>query len=460
MSQSTTGSSPDDVVTFFNTPRPTRAKRRAQGHRLRQDHPIDALAQVPAKKERKDPLDLLAAQEASRLPGLVELRHERMTTDPFAFLRGATTIMADDLSRTPTSEVNVQLCGDAHVGNFGLFVSPERDLVFDLHDYDETNPGPFEWDVKRLAASVVVAGQFNEHKPKKTRKAALAAASAYQRTIQRLSHMHTLDVWFATLRFDDLMSAVRGTALGDAIRRVSKKGGHPDSAAARLTKSSDDSRRFRKDPPTLVPVARSEREEVIADLAPIFANYLQTLGQDRLALLTRFSFQDIAHKIVGTGSVGTRSLLLLLVSGDSEPLILQIKQAQRSVLEPYTRTSRAATAGERVVWGQRMLQAAIDPFLGWSSIQHESGRLDFYVRQLRDVKASVEATGLSAADLNVYAQLCGAALARAHARGGGAPMIDGYLGGSQAFEAAIADFAVEYANLNLHDFHALESSMS
>ena len=460
MTETVTSMTPAAIVAFFNQPRPSREERREQGFQARRDTPLEALAEVPALSRRADPLELLTSQEATRLPQLIQLRHERMTTDPFAFLRGAALIMADDLNRTPRSNLTVQLCGDAHVANFGMFASPERDLVFDLNDFDETNPGPFEWDVKRLVASVVVAGQANDHKPKQVRKSALAAAKAYRTTMARLAAMNTLDVWFATVDFADLLAAVRNTALGKAAEKAGKKAEKRsrDSAVAKLTEVVDGRRRFLADPPLLVPVAHDDRDDVVANLAELYAQYLGTLPPDRIALLTRFSFVDIAHKVVGVGSVGTRAIVLLLTSGDGEPLILQIKEAQKSVLEPYTGASRFTEAGRRVVTGQRVMQATGDPFLGWSrSVGAES--VDFYVRQLRDMKGSIETVGLTPEALNIYARICGSVLARAHARSGGASVITGYLGDEDTFDEAIADFAVTYSDLNTHDYTALKATL-
>ncbi len=457
MSESPTPTTAPEVLAFFNNPRPSRDERRTLGEQVRRERPLEALAQTPSLENRSDPIALLASQEASRLPGLITLRHERMTTDAFAFLRGAALIMADDLHRTPQSGINVQLCGDAHVANFGMFASPERDLVFDLNDFDETNPGPFEWDVKRLAASLVVAGQANDHKDKQIRKATLAGVRAYRQTMQKLSQMKTLDVWFATVDFSDLLAAVKDSALGKTAKKAGEKASKRsgDSAVAKLTEVVDGQRRFLADPPLLVPVPQDDRDRVNNEMAEIYAQYLATLPPDRIALLTRFSFLDIAHKVVGVGSVGTRAIVLLMQSGDEEPLILQIKQAQQSVLEPYTSASQFQNAGKRVVVGQRVMQATGDPFLGWCN----AGDLDFYVRQLRDMKGSIETVGMSPDALNVYARICGSVLARAHARSGKASLIAGYMGDEETFEEAVTDFAVRYSSLNTHDFAALKATI-
>jgi uncharacterized protein (DUF2252 family) len=450
---------PVDVHRFFTAPRDSRRKRRAQGRSIRKQVPLESLANLP--DQRGDALSLLAGQEGQRLQSLIALRHERMTTDPFAFLRGAALVMADDLSRTPHTGITVQLCGDAHIANFGLFASPERDLVFDLNDFDETLPGPFEWDVKRMAASLVVAGEVNDHKDKQIRRAALTAVRSYRETMQKLSRMRTLDVWYARLDFDAMLEAARKTPLGKAADKAGKRAGRRtgDSAVAKLTEVVDGRRRFRSDPPLLVRIPDEDRERVEHDLSAIYAQYLATLPPDRIALLLRFSFLDVAHKVVGVGSVGTRALVMLLESGDKETLILQIKQATQSVLEPYLGPSEFSESGKRVVIGQRVMQAVGDPFLGWC---HSFGAqpFDFYARQLRDMKGSIEAADLDPDALQVYGQVCGAVLARAHARGGNPALIAGYLGDDDTFDEAIAEFAVGYADINRRDYKALRAGMS
>lgn len=449
-----------EVLAFFNHPRPSRVERREQGEQLRRDHPLEALAETPRPAQRSDPLELLASQEASRLQWLIELRHERMAADPFAFLRGAALIMANDLHQTPRSGIDVQLCGDAHVANFGMFASPERDLVFDLNDFDETNPGPFEWDVKRLAASMVVAGQANGHKDKKIAKATRAAVRSYRETMAKLATMKTMDVWFATLDFSDLVDAIQHTELGKTAKKAEQKARSRsgDSAVAKLTENYAGKRRFRSDPPLVVPVPTDDREQVEQEMAAIYARYLGTLPPDRIALLTRFSFVDIAHKVVGVGSVGTRALVLLLQSGDGEPLILQIKEAQKSVLEAYTSASRYNDPGKRVVYGQRVMQVTGDPFLGWASTESDE-RLHFYIRQLRDMKGSIETVGLSPEALKVYGAICGGVLARAHARSGNASLISGYLGDDETFDHAVTDFAQAYSAINDTDYERLKATL-
>jgi uncharacterized protein (DUF2252 family) len=459
MDQENPPGSTKEALEFFTTPRPSRQQRRADGMALRAHVPLESLADLPT--QRSDPMALLAQQEEHRIASLIALRHERMGADPFAFLRGAALIMADDLSRTPNSGITVQLCGDAHVANFGMFASPERDLVFDLNDFDETLPGPFEWDVKRLAASLVVSSQANGHTDKQARKTTRAAVKSYRATMAKLATMRTLDVWYARLDFRELLDAIGTTSLGKAALKAGRKASRRtgDSAVAKLTEVADGSRRFRPDPPIVVAIPQADREHVEHDLAEIYAEYLRTVPADRISLLMRFSFKDIAHKVVGVGSVGTVAIVVLMESGDGESLILQVKQATTSVLEPYLGASRFDESGKRVVVGQRVMQSVGDPFLGWSRSAGDNP-VDFYVRQLRDMKGSIETTGLDPEALRVYGVTCGAVLARAHARGGNPSLITGYLGEEDTFERAVTDFAMGYSSLNSSDYDALRATMA
>ena len=448
-----------DAHTFFTHPRRTRAEREAEGRARREAVPLASHAEVPSLSSRPDPLAILRSQESVREPALVPLRYERMSADPFAFLRGAAAVMASDLSRVPTSGINVQLCGDAHLANFGMFASAERSLVFDMNDFDESHPGPFDWDVKRLAASFAVAAQANGLKEKDARKAARSAASWYAHTMADLSTMRTMDVWNARLDVDALVQQLAKTTLRKATLKASAKSKRSttDTALLKLTEVVDGRRRFLNQPPILMPVPDDQREEVIARFAKVYENYLVTLQADRIALLTKFSFIDLAHKVVGVGSVGTRALVVLLESGDGEPLLLQVKQANASVLEPYLGASAFDNHGKRVVVGQRVMQVTGDPFLGWTKGSSRS-QGDFYVRQLKDMKGSVEVTLLDKEGLISYAQVCGAVLARAHARAGDPSTITGYLGDGPEFAEAVAEFAMGYARITSDDHAALVAS--
>ncbi len=415
-----------------------------------------ALAEVPSVDHRRDPLVILHAQDAAREPSLVPLRYERMAANPFSFLRGAAAVMASDLSTLPTSGLSVQLCGDAHVANFGLFASTERTLVFDVNDFDETLPGPFDWDVRRLAASAAVAALDAGHSAKTARRAAKEAARRYQEIIGRLSQMSTLEAWYVKLDLDSLAASLRGSTLGKELERQGSKAARRtgDAAVAKLTEVVDGRRQFRSDPPLLVPFAEANPTSTLQELAPIYERYLATLEPDRVALFAHFSYVDLARKVVGVGSVGTRAAVLLLESGDGDPLLLQVKQALPSVLEPYLGSSAFSHHGERVVVGQRIMQATGDPFLGWVH-GGLTGDLDFYLRQLHDMKGGIDTARLDRQALIDYAGLCGAVLARAHGRVGDSALISGYLGDTKEFEEAMGDFAMGYTSINSSDHAAL-----
>lgn len=437
-----------DVDGFFTRTRPSRSERRRAGKDLRASVPLESHAELHVGPDRAlDPIGILQGQESTREPALVPLRYERMAENPFAFLRGAAAVMAADMAEAPRTNLRVQLCGDMHVSNFGLFATADRAQVFDVNDFDETLPGPFEWDVKRLAASAAVAARANGFKDRQARLIAVSCVAGYRNTMRRLSTMATRDVWYARLDLDTLVKALHKSSLVKATRKESAKARTrtSESAALKLTEVVDGQVQFRSEPPLLVRVPADKREQVIADLAPIYARYLQTLPPDRFALLARYSFKDLAHKVVGVGSVGTRALVLLLESGDGEPLLLQAKQADASVLEPYLGESRFSHGGQRVVFGQQLMQAGGDPFLGWCT--GKDRQIDYYLRQLRDMKGSIEIAALDRDGLFDYARLCGAVVARAHARAGDAARISGYLGGGPEFDDAVGEFAMKYADL-------------
>jgi uncharacterized protein (DUF2252 family) len=450
----------------FLAPRASRRQRYERGALLRQQVPLEAHAALDDAE--RDPVALLRSQENAREAGLVPLRYERMAASPFAFLRGAALVMADDLARVPRTDTRVQLCGDTHVANFGMFAAPDRRLVFDLNDFDETYPGPFEWDVKRLVASVAVAARHVGLKVKKQRRAAVATAASYRAATARLAEARTLDVWYARLDVSDLQAALRGTSLAPDAKRAGKASSRNtgDVAVGKLTELGDHGRRrFRSKPPLLVPVTEELAPGVTTSAAETFRRYLTTLPADRAVLLLRYSFVDLAHKVVGVGSVGTRALVMLLESGDAEPLILQIKQANQSVLASYVDASSLLRGDEqephqgwRVVAGQRLMQATGDPFLGWTR-GGAHAPFDFYVRQLRDMKGSFDLETLVGDDLAVYGQLCGAVLARAHARAGDASLLSGYLGDTDEFDEALGDFALAYADRTDADHAALVTAL-
>jgi uncharacterized protein (DUF2252 family) len=445
----------DLTLRALTEPRTSRRDRAARGAAARMTVPLEAHGELVLGKGR-DATAMLRAQESVREPSLVPLRYERMTASPFAYLRGAAAVMAYDISHGASTTMRTQLCGDAHVANFGMFAAPDRSLVFDLNDFDETLPGPFEWDVKRLAASVVVAGRHVGMKPKKTRAAAAATVASYRSAMARFAERGPLENWYARVDVSTLVDALAGTSLLADAKRATKESrkNTGEIAVGKLTEVVDGVRRFRSKPPLLFPIDESVAPGVTARAAKSFGDYLGTLPPDALLLLLRFSFRGLAHKVVGVGSVGTRALLMLLESGDGTYLVLQLKQANASVLEPYLGESSVPHHGRRVVVGQRLMQATGDPLLGWTT-GGEDQQFDFYVRQLRDMKGSFDLESLRGDDLAIYGQLCGAVLARAHARAGDSATIAGYLGGTTAFDDAIARFAESYADVTERDHAAL-----
>jgi uncharacterized protein (DUF2252 family) len=379
-----------------------------------------------------------------------------MAASPFAFLRGSAAVMAADLASQPHTGLTVQLCGDAHLLNFGLYASPERTLLFDLNDFDETFPGPFEWDVKRLAASVAVAGRENGHSDTKAHRAALEATAAYRTALRGLARKGELAVWYERIDADSLLPLVRSarhrrrveSSLTRARRRTSLH------AVGKLTETVDGRRRIVHDPPLLEPAGAADT----ASLRKIFSDYRSTLSEERRLLLDRYRFVDAARKVVGVGSVGTRCFIVLLAGRDQDdPLFLQIKEAHKSVLEEHLPTGPYVHPGHRVVAGQRLLQAASDIFLGWMT--GPQGRA-FYWRQLRDMKGSADVAGMSPEALTAYARLCGTALARAHARSGDRIAIAAYLGNTDTFERAVADFALSYATQTTADHATLGAAVA
>ncbi|MFD9432813.1 DUF2252 domain-containing protein [Streptomyces sp. NPDC060002] len=433
---------------------PTDRARRGRDARKRVSRSAHALW-LPSV-DRPDPVAVLERQGRDRLPELLPIRYGRMAASPFAFLRGSAAVMAADLASQPHTGLTVQLCGDAHLLNFGLYASPERGLLFDLNDFDETFPGPFEWDVKRLAASVAVAARENGHPEPRVHRAALEAAAAYRTAIRRLSRLDELAVWYERIDAEQLLPLLRsarhrGRAEGSltrARRRTSLQ------ALGKLTEVVDGRRRIIHDPPLIEPAGASDS----AALRKIFSDYRSTLTEERRLLLDRYRFVDAARKVVGVGSVGTRCFIVLLAGRDTDdPLFLQIKEARASVLEEHLPSGPYVHPGHRVVAGQRLLQAAGDVFLGWMTGPQSRA---FYWRQLRDPKSSAGVAGMSPADLAAYARLCGTALARAHARSGDRIAIAGYLGGAETFERAVADFAVAYADRTAADHATLVAAVA
>jgi uncharacterized protein (DUF2252 family) len=444
------------------------ADRAARGRSCRREAPRSSHADWEPPANRPDPIALLEEQAAERVPELVPIRYGRMSASPFAFYRGAAYVMASDLTTTPRTGIRAQLCGDAHLANFGGFASPERQLVFDLVDFDETLPGPWEWDVKRLAASVAVAGRENGFKVKQRKEMIRQLVGRYRQAIQQFGTMKTLDVWCARASVEDVQKLLRSQATTSQLSRFDKtvaKGRRKDSARAfrKLAAEGNGEAHIRSDPPLIVPIAElvDGRGAARLELAArrLLESYLGSVSGDLHRLLGRYRYADLARKVVGVGSVGTRCWVILLLGRDSsDALFLQAKEARRSVLERFAGSSAYSNQGQRVVEGQRLMQAASDIFLGW--LREPPGledleMHDLYLRQLWDSKISVDVGSLAASDMELYAGLCAWTLARAHARSGDSIAIASYLGSSHTFDRAIAAFAETYADQNERDYAGL-----
>jgi uncharacterized protein (DUF2252 family) len=423
--------------------------------------------------DRSDPIALLEGQAVTRVPELVPIRYGRMLVSPFSFYRGGALVMANDLARTPSSGLQVQLCGDAHMSNFGIYASPERRLVFDINDFDETHPGPFEWDVKRLAASLAVAGRDNGFSSKERRKIVLAAVAGYRQLMLEFAGQGNLAVWYSHANMDEMLSQI-GDQLdsGRKARAAAAlaKATHRDSlqALAKLTHMVDGRARILSQPPLLVPVEELWGEDPAATAATyeqlgiLIRSYRRTLQWDRRHLLEQFKLVQLARKVVGVGSVGTRAWIILFEGLDGgDPLFLQAKEAQASVLSGFVKTTGFKNQGERVVNGQHLMQASSDIFLGWQRTLGADGiERDFYLRQLRDGKGSVVVEGMLPDGMGFYGRVCGQALARAHARSGDRVAIAAYLGKKDRFDNAIADYAETCAKQNARDHAALADAVA
>jgi uncharacterized protein (DUF2252 family) len=458
---------------------PSVDERRALGKAARKRTPPTSHAGWAPAANRPDPVALLDAQNLTREKDLVPVRHGRMLVSPFTFYRGAAKIMAADLAATPSAGLNVQLCGDAHLSNFGVFASPERTLLFDLNDFDETLPGPFEYDVKRMAASFAIAARNNGFSTTDADAATLASVTAYREAIAEFAEMRTLDIWYARLSEQEIRAALQATSKGAADKKDAKQvkkaqklaeknalKAHTRGSLQALSKLGElvDGRyRIVSQPPIVVPAREFEAmyglpaDHLVEIVHAQLREYRKTLQYDRRHLLERFELVDMARKVVGVGSVGTRAFIVLLQGrDDSDPLFLQVKEATASVLEGYLPRSKFRTPGERVVQGQRMMQAASDIFLGYQHITGPDGiTRDFYMRQLWDWKASANIESMSREALGIYAQICGWTLARAHARSGDRVALAAYLGQSRTFDRAIGEFAAAYAEQNDLDHRAL-----
>ena len=446
----------------------SRAEKMERGRAARKSVPLASLAALHAAGE--DPVTLLEKQSVGRVPELIPVRYGRMLVSPFTFYRGAALLMAADLARVPRSGLNVQLCGDAHLSNFGLFASPERRLVFDVNDFDETNPGPFEWDVKRLAASLEIAGRDNGYTAKQRRHAVTATVRAYRIAIREFGKQSNMSVWYAHQAVDPSTPALKVLRSKKSRRSLRNSVSHAyarDSIAAqrKLTETVDGRLRIAHDPPVVVPARELDTKQFGLDLDTwmkgLLDHYLRTLQPDRRHLMEQYRVVDVAHKVVGVGSVGARAWIVLLVGADDQdPLFLQAKEAQASVLEGYTRPSRFRNHGRRVVEGQRLIQAYGDILLGWHTTKFARVPADYYVRQLRDWKGAVEVPDLDPEAMTFYGELCARTLARAHARSGDRVAIGAYLGGKDGFERALTEFAGLYADKNERDYAELERAQA
>jgi uncharacterized protein (DUF2252 family) len=441
---------------------------RSKGRERRRPVPRLSHAQWAPPPDRPDPIATLEEQGRTRVLDLIPIRYGRMAASPFAYFRGAAAPMAWDLAHAPTTDLRVQACGDAHLLNFGMFASPDRRLVFDVNDFDETLPAPFDWDVKRLAASFAVAARYNGFGDRDARTAARMAVRSYRTEMANYAAMPFLKVWYSRIDVDKVSKLFDAIEPKDAVR-----GRRQDIAKARRRTSLkaflkmcdlvDGHYRIRPDHPVIVRFPIELYPGVLKELRSAVAIYRDTLAEDRREVLRRYYFGDFARKVVGVGSVGLEAFMMLLLGDrDDEPLFLQMKQAQESVLAPFAGPSQYQHHGERVVRGQRLTQAAPDPFLGWTSSGEPTGTpvKEYYVRQLRDMKGSMSVPLMDPRQFGYYGRLCGWALARAHARTTRATVISGYLGSSEDFDHAIADFAIAYADQNEKDYRSLLEAIS
>jgi uncharacterized protein (DUF2252 family) len=451
----------------------TPAERAARGKTARAEVPRESHAAFDPPPDRPDPIGLLEEQGKSRVPELVPVRWGRMMVSPFTFFRGAALPMASDLAGTPLSGLAVQACGDAHLSNFGIFGSAERRLMFDVNDFDETLPGPWEWDVKRLAASLEVAARGNGFPGKQRREIVSAAVAGYRQAMRDFAGMTNLDLWYAHADMDQMRKQFESRLQPRQRKMVDKglaKARTRDSMqeVGKLTRVVDGRPRIISDPPLLVPIdelmpAETDRAAFEQQFSGLIGKYRRTLETNRRYLLEQYEFCDMARKVVGVGSVGTRCWIVLMLGRDDvDPLFLQVKEAEASVLSRFAGASKFANHGQRVVAGQRLMQASSDIFLGWQRTEAGlDGRpRDFYVRQLRDWKFSVDIENMLASGMRLYGELCGWTLARAHARSGDRIAIAAYLGGSDAFDQAITEFAAAYADQNERDHQSLVDAVA
>jgi uncharacterized protein (DUF2252 family) len=434
-------------------------ERRAVGKRLRDKVPCEAHGGWKTPRDRRDPIDLLIESNQGRMPQLVPIRHGRMLESPFAFYRGSAALMASDLAHTPSTGLRVQACGDAHLQNFGGFATPERNVIFDINDFDETLPAPWEWDLKRLAASVVVAGRHLGLRESHSARAARATVRSYREHITDYSSMRALEVWYDRIDIGKLLAqAPDETTRKRVEQRIDKARARTiaEHDFPKLAEQRGSTPLIKDDPPLVFHPTPKESSDFRREFSDKFALYRESLSPSIRPLIDRFHFCDLAIKVVGVGSVGTRCSIALFLAADDDPLFLQMKEARASVLEPYAGKSAYPNHGQRVVVGQRMVQAASDIFLGWA---RTTAGLDIYVRQPRDMKISAVIDGWDFDTLRAYSRICAWALARAHARTGDAAAISGYIGSGRIFDDALCEFAVDYADQATNDHRAFAKAI-
>lgn len=446
-----------ELLNHFQSKQQSVEERIAEGKKIRERFPRNKLGEYKPAANRADPVSILEEQGKTRLPELVPIRYARMLTSPFAFLRGAAAIMAADLkANNGSTGISVQLCGDMHVANFGVFASAERNLIFGINDFDETLPGPWEWDLKRLVASIVASGRFLGADKNVCKEAVLAAVSSYRKRMKQYAYMGSMELWYATISEKDILKTLP-PAQQKALKKISSKARTRTHMQVldKLTDIVDKKYRLRDDAPFIVHETHTKTGKPIEEaLGLILESYFLSLGDDRKNLLRHYRIADVARKVVGVGSVGTRCWIIFLVGKhDEDPLFLQVKEAQASVMEPFLSTSTYPNHGQRVVQGQRLIQGAPDIFLGWCELDG----LHFYLRQLRDMKGGVEFDPSKAnlENLPAYSALCAWALALAHAKSGDAALISGYVGNSDELDQAMARFAFAYADQTERDHQAL-----
>lgn len=448
------------LLTHFQAKQRSVEERMDAGKKLRTKFPRINQGEYHPSKKRADPVSILEAQAKTRIPELIPIRYARMLASPFAFLRGAAGIMAADLAaHVKTTGLQVQACGDLHVANFGAFASAERNLIFGINDFDETLPGPWEWDMKRLVASIVASGRFLGAKKKLCEDAVMAAVSSYRTRMRQYAFMGNMELWYTTIKEDDIMKSLTGTAQ-EGLKRITSKARERTHMQVldKLTDIVDDKFRLRDNAPFIVRETHVESGKTINEALDLFLqSYLPSLADDRKFLLSQYRIVDVARKVVGVGSVGTRCWIIFLKGNhDQDPLFLQLKEAQPSVLEPFTKNSEYKNHGQRVVAGQRLIQSSPDIFLGWG----EQNRKHFYVRQLRDMKGGIEfdPDKIKLENFPQYTGLCGWAMALAHAKSGDAAQIAGYVGKNDDLDEAMVKFAFAYADQTEKDYKALQEA--